>query len=199
MNTQTEDLAAPVRLDAWAEVGRSHPHESAALHVAGEALYTDDLPELQGTLHAALGLSAKAHAKIRAIDLDAVRAAPGVQLVLTAGDIPGVNDCGPILHDDPILADGLVQYVGQPIFVVVADSHDQARRAARLARVDYEELPAVLTPRAAREAESYVLPPLKLARGDFRAAFKSAPHHVEGRLTVGGQEQFYLEGQISYA
>ncbi|MGB7480100.1 MAG: xanthine dehydrogenase molybdopterin binding subunit [Burkholderiaceae bacterium] len=199
MNTQTEDLAAPVRLDAWAEVGRSHPHESAALHVAGEALYTDDLPELQGTLHAALGLSAKAHAKIRALDLDAVRAAPGVQLVLTAEDIPGVNDCGPILHDDPILAAGLVQYVGQPIFVVVADSHDQARRAARLARVDYEELPAVLTPRAAREAESYVLPPLKLARGDFRAAFKAAPHHVEGRLTVGGQEQFYLEGQISYA
>jgi len=199
MNTHTASPAAPARLDAWAEVGRPHPHESAALHVSGEALYTDDLPELHGTLHAALGLSAKAHANIRALDLEAVRAAPGVKLVLTARDIPGVNDCGPILHDDPILADGLVQYLGQPIFLVVADSHDQARRAARLARVEYEELPAILTPRAAREAESYVLPPLKLTRGDFRAAFKAAPHHVEGRLSVGGQEQFYLEGQISYA
>jgi xanthine dehydrogenase large subunit len=198
MNTPTEAMLTPAQ-QTWAEVGRPHPHESAALHVLGEARYTDDLPELQGTLHAALGLSQKAHAKIRAMDLDAVRNAPGVTLVLSAADIPGVNDCGPILHDDPILADGLVQYVGQPIFLVVADTHDHARRAVRAAKIDYEELPAILTPRAAREAESYVLPPMRLQRGDFRAAFKAAPHHVEGRLAVGGQEQFYLEGQISYA
>jgi xanthine dehydrogenase large subunit len=198
MNTPTEAALMPAQ-QTWAEVGRPHPHESAALHVLGEALYTDDLPELHGTLHAALGLSQKAHAKIRAMDLDAVRNAPGVTLVLSAADIPGVNDCGPILHDDPILADGLVQYVGQPIFLVVADTHDHARRAVRAAKIDYEELPAILTPRAAREAESYVLPPMRLQRGDFRAAFKAAPHHVEGRLAVGGQEQFYLEGQISYA
>jgi xanthine dehydrogenase large subunit len=198
MNTPTEAVLVPAQ-QTWTEVGRPHPHESAALHVLGEALYTDDLPELHGTLHAALGLSQKAHAKIRAMDLDAVRNAPGVTLVLSAADIPGVNDCGPILHDDPILADGLVQYVGQPIFLVVADTHDHARRAVRAAKIEYEELPAILTPRAAREAESYVLPPMRLQRGDFRAAFKAAPHHVEGRLAVGGQEQFYLEGQISYA
>jgi xanthine dehydrogenase large subunit len=106
-------------------------HESARLHVLGQADYTDDIAEVRGTLHAALGLSGKAHAKILAIDLDGVRASRGVVAVYTAQDIPGTNDCGPIIHDDPILADGLVQYVGQPVFIVVADSHDNARRAVR--------------------------------------------------------------------
>ena len=92
-----------------------NPHESAHLHVSGEAVYIDDIPELNGTLYAALGLSERAHARIRSMDLSHVHAAPGVVAVLTARDIPGRNDCGPIIHDDPILADGLVQYVGQPI------------------------------------------------------------------------------------
>jgi xanthine dehydrogenase large subunit len=96
------------------------PHESAHLHVSGEALYTDDIPELVGTLYCALGLSVKAHALIRSIDLAVVKSAPGVVAVLTADDIPGENDCGPIIHADPILADGLVQFVGQPMFAVVA-------------------------------------------------------------------------------
>ncbi|MDY0974134.1 xanthine dehydrogenase molybdopterin binding subunit [Massilia sp. CFBP9012] len=187
------------RVDAWAEVGRARKHESAELHVRGQATYTDDIAELAGTLHAALGLSARAHARVKGIDLSAVRASRGVVAVLTATDIPGLNDCGPIIHDDPILADGLVQYVGQPIFIVVADSHDNARRAARLAVVDYDDLPAILTPQAARAAESYVLPPMRLARGDAAQAFARAPHVVKGELYVGGQEQFYLEGQIAYA
>jgi xanthine dehydrogenase large subunit len=184
---------------AWTEVGRARPHESARLHVLGQADYTDDVGEVRGTLHAALGLSAKAHAHVRAMHLDAVRAARGVTAVLVAADIPGVNDCGPIVHDDPILADGLVQYVGQPLFVVVADTHDNARRAARLAVVDYDELPAILTPQAAHAARSYVLPPMHLARGDAQAAFERAPRRLRGTLHVGGQEQFYLEGQIAYA
>ncbi|TFW32461.1 xanthine dehydrogenase molybdopterin binding subunit [Massilia horti] len=184
---------------AWTAVGLSRPHESADLHVRGQATYTDDIAQVQGTLHAALGLSTKAHARITAIDLTAVRASRGVVAVFTAADIPGLNDCGPIIHDDPILADGLVQYVGQPVFIVVADTHDNARRAARLAQVSYEELPAILTPQAARAAQSYVLPPMRLARGDSQAAFERAPHRVKGELHVGGQEQFYLEGQIAYA
>ena len=187
------------RTDAWAEVGRARKHESAELHVRGQATYTDDIAELAGTLHAALGLSARAHARVHAIDLAKVAASRGVVAVLTARDIPGLNDCGPIIHDDPILADGLVQYVGQPLFIVVADSHDNARRAARLALVDYEDLPAILTPQAARAAASYVLPPMRLARGDAAQAFARAPHTVKGELHVGGQEQFYLEGQIAYA
>jgi len=192
------EMEIPVSND-WVEVGRARKHESAELHVRGQATYTDDIAELAGTLHAALGLSARAHARITAIDLDPVRAARGVVAVLLASDIPGLNDCGPIIHDDPILADGLVQYVGQPVFIVVADSHDNARRAARLARVEYEELPAILTPQAARAAGSYVLPPMRLARGDAADAFARAAHVVKGELSVGGQEQFYLEGQIAYA
>ncbi|MDN4053372.1 xanthine dehydrogenase molybdopterin binding subunit [Massilia sp. YIM B02763] len=184
---------------AWTQVGRSRPHESARLHVLGQADYTDDIAETRGTLHGALGLSAKAHSRILGIDLAAVKASRGVRAVYTARDIPGTNDCGPIIHDDPILADGLVQYVGQPLFIVVADSHQDARRAARLATVTYEELPAILTPQAARAAQSYVLPPMRLQRGDAQAAFERAPHRVKGELLVGGQEQFYLEGQIAYA
>lgn len=184
---------------AWTEVGRARPHESAVLHVLGQATYTDDIRETAGTLHAALGLSGRAHARIAAIDLEPVRASRGVVAVLTAADIPGLNDCGPIVHDDPILADGLVQYVGQPVFIVIADSHDNARRAARRAVVGYEDLPAVLTPQAARAAGSYVLPPMRLARGDAESAFAAAPCRVKGELSVGGQEQFYLEGQIAYA
>ena len=194
------DAGVPViKAAGWAGVGLSRVHESAALHVLGQATYTDDIAEVQGTLHAALGLSSKAHAKILSVDLAAVRASVGVVAVFTVRDIPGLNDCGPIIHDDPILADGVVMYVGQPIFIVVADTHDYARRAARLGQVAYEELPAILTPQAARAAQSYVLPPMRLTRGDYQSAFETAPHSVKGELYVGGQEQFYLEGQISYA
>jgi xanthine dehydrogenase large subunit len=184
---------------AWKAVGVARPHESAELHVLGQATYTDDIPELQGTLHAALGLSSKAHARIGAMDLAPVRNSPGVVAVYTAEDIVGTNDCGPIIHDDPILCAGEVQYVGQPIFIVVADTHDNARRAARRAVIDYDELPAIFTPQEAKAANSYVLPPMHLKRGDYQAAFEMAPHVVKGQLFVGGQEQFYLEGQIAYA
>jgi xanthine dehydrogenase large subunit len=194
------DAGAPaIEIAAWSGVGVARAHESAALHVLGQATYTDDIAEVRGTLHAALGLSSKPHARIAALDLAAVRASRGVTAVLTASSIPGANDCGPIIHDDPILADGLVQYVGQPIFIVVADTHDNARRAARLAQVSYEELPAILTPQAARAAQSYVLPPMLLSRGAAAAAFDGAPHKLRGELYVGGQEQFYLEGQVAYA
>lgn len=177
---------------------KNTPHESAHLHVAGEARYIDDIPEVAGTVHAALGLSEKAHARISAMDLMAVRQSPGVLAVLTADDIPGENNCGPIVHDDPILADGLVQYVGQPVFAVYAETYEQARRAARRADIQYEELPAVLTPEQAHEQASYVVAPMKLARGDARATLDNATHRVAGQLSVGGQEHFYLEGQISY-
>ncbi|NUU01237.1 xanthine dehydrogenase molybdopterin binding subunit [Herbaspirillum robiniae] len=201
MNKQTEEFMSKLTLPptGWAEVGKPHPHESAVLHVTGEATYTDDIVELQGTLHAALGLSQKAHAKIRSIDLAKVKASPGVVAVFTADDIPGENECGAIIHDDPVLADGLVQYVGQPIFIVIADSHDNARRGARQAVIDYEELDPILTPRAAHAAKSYVLPPMHLTRGTPAEAFAKAPHKLQGKFDVGGQEQFYLEGQISYA
>ena len=180
-------------------IGDALPHESAHLHVTGAATYVDDIVEPRGTLHAALGRSAKPHARIVALDLDAVRAAPGVVAVLTARGIPGINDCGPVVHDDPILADGVVQYVGQPIFAVAATSVKAARQAALRARVEYEELPAILTIDAALAAQSFVLPTERLARGDATAAIAGAAHRLSGHFSCGGQDHFYLEGQVSLA
>ena len=186
---------------AGARVGISRPHESAHLHVAGAAPYIDDLPELAGTLHAALGLSPVAHGTLHGINLALLRAQPGVVAVLTAADIPGPNDCGPIVNDDPILAQGTVRHVGQPVFAVVATSRETARRAAALAKqaLQITPLPAVLTALEAHARQDYVVPPMHLARGDAAAALASAPHRWQGSFSLGGQEQFYLEGQISYA
>ncbi|ASJ71106.1 xanthine dehydrogenase molybdopterin binding subunit [Granulosicoccus antarcticus] len=178
--------------------GLSTPHESAHLHVSGEATYIDDIPEVAGTVHAALGTSERAHARILSMDLQAVRDSAGVIAVLTAADIPGENDCGPIIHDDPVLADGLVQFIGQPVFAVFAETYEQARRAARKATIDYEELPAILTAEEAHRQQSYVVPPMRLARGNAQATITDAPHSLRGKMDVGGQEHFYLEGQISY-
>ncbi|WP_339938094.1 xanthine dehydrogenase molybdopterin binding subunit [Undibacterium luofuense] len=174
-------------------------HESAWAHVSGTAIYTDDIPELHGTLHAALGLSPYAHARVRHIDLSKVKASPGVIAVFTADDIPGENQCGPIIKDDPVLADGVLQYAGQPVFIVVAESHELARKAARLAIFDVEVLPASLNPREAAAQGQLVIPPMHLQRGDAETRLTSAPHRIQGQWQVGGQEQFYLEGQIAYA
>ncbi len=182
-------------------VGTSRPHESAHLHVSGAAPYTDDLPEPAGTLHAALGLSPLAHGRLVGIDLDRIRQQPGVVAVLTASDITGENNCGPLLHDDPILAGDELRYVGQPVFAVIARTRDHARRAAALARqvIQAEPLPAVLTARDAHAAGQYVLPPMHLTRGEPALHLAAAPHHLQGTWSLGGQEQFYLEGQISLA
>jgi xanthine dehydrogenase large subunit len=192
---------APARA---ALVGAPLPHESAHLHVAGAAPYTDDVPELTGTLHAALGLSPIAHGVIEAMDLSKVKNMPGVVAVLTAADIPGRNDCGALVQDDPILVGevgGTLRYVGQPVFVVVARTRDAARRAAALApqALQVRVLPAQLSHTAAHAAQEHVLPPVQLRRGDAAAAIQQAPHHTQAEWDVGGQEQFYLEGQISYA
>ena len=188
-----------------ARVGVSRVHESAHLHVAGEAAYIDDLPELAGTLHCALGLSPVAHGLLKGASLDRIRALPGVVMVLSAADIPGPNDCGSIIHDDPILAQGELRYLGQPVFAVIALTRDAARRAAARAKevLQIEPLPPLLTPQDAHARGQYVLAPMHLIRstreGGAPAAIAAAPHRLKGTFDVGGQEQFYLEGQISYA
>ena len=179
-------------------VGTSEPHESAHLHVSGEARYADDIPEPRGTLHAAIGMSSRAHARVRSLDLDPVRAAPGVVAVITAADVPGTNDIG-VRGDDPIFADGLVEFVGQSMFAVAATSVGAARRAARLAVVEYEDLEPILDIDSALAAGSFVLPTTTLTRGDAGAAIAAAPRRLQGRFRLGGQEQFYLEGQIAFA
>ena len=180
-------------------VGKALPHASALLHVAGTAAYTDDLPEPRDLLHLAVGMSQVAHARLLAADLDGVLASEGVVDVCTAGDIVGENNYGSIVKDDPVLADGLVQYVGQPVFVVAATTVDAARRAARRAAIDYEELEAILDPATAVEKRSFVLPSETLVRGDPDAALDGAPHRLRRRLSLGGQDQFYLEGHVAMA
>ena len=191
-----------------ARVGISRPHESAHLHVAGEATYIDDIPEVTGTLHCALGLSPVAAGRLTALSLDAIRAMPGVVDVIAAADIPGPNDCGSIIHDDPILCDGEIRYLGQPVFAVIAETRLQARRAAAKARdaLTIEAQTPVLTQQEAHAKGQYVLAPMHLLRSaaggdadEVARAIAQAPRRLTGTLTVGGQEQFYLEGQISYA
>ncbi|WP_120499189.1 xanthine dehydrogenase molybdopterin binding subunit [Roseovarius sp. EL26] len=176
-------------------------HDSAIKHVTGTADYTDDVVLPQGALHAYLGVSDVAHATLNSIDLSEVLAAPGVIGVLTAKDVPGVNDISPTgLHDEPVFPTDAIQFHGQPLFAVVAETREAARRAAELAKVDYEVLPHALDPIAAQNADyPHVTAPLKLERGDIDQAFEDAPNRIKGRMNVGGQDHMYLEGHIAFA
>ncbi len=191
------DVAAKADAKRDAAVGAALPHDSAHLHVTGRATYTDDLPEPHGLLHVAVGMSQHAHARINDIDLSPVHNVAGVVDVCTVDDIAGENNFGPMMHDDPILAEGLAQYAGQALFAVAAETVDAARRAARLANIDYEELETIVDPLSAVEKSSFVLPSETLQRGDANAALEKAPHRLQRRVSLGGQDQFYLEGQIA--
>ena len=180
-------------------VGQPVAHDSAVKHVTGTAVYVDDVPEPRDLLHAYVRLSEHAHARVTRLDVDAVASAPGVHAVLTAQDVPGVNDVGPAFPGDPIFADGLVEYAGQSLFAVVADSIALARAASERAVVEYAVLEPVLTIEAALERQSFVLPSQKMARGDAASALAQARHRLRGRIRMGGQDHFYLEGQIALA
>ncbi len=186
-------------MSAHRTMGQSHPHESAYAQVAGAAHYIDDLPEVKGTLYAAPILSPVAHGRINSIDTAPALAMSGVRAVVLAHDIPGDPVLAAFAHDEPIFAQDTVQHVGQVIGLVVAESVMQARRAARAVRPDITPLPAILTIAAALQAQSQVLPPVVVRRGTPEAALQGAPHRLSGQLEVGGQEHFYLEGQIAYA
>jgi xanthine dehydrogenase large subunit len=181
-------------------LGTPLPHDSAALHVTGQARYLDDIPLPAGALHLAFGMSTIAHGEITSLDLSAVSAATGVCGVWSAQDFPDMPDCSPSAHDEPLLATGQVHYLGQPVFLVAATSHLAARKAARLAKITYAERPAILTVEAALTANSrFEKGPVLWAKGDAAAALAQAAQIVEGEFEVGGQEHFYLEGQIAAA
>ena len=176
-------------------------HESAHLHVTGSATFTDDMPELAGTLYAALIMSPVAHGELigDGIDRDAILKEHGVVAVYTAKDIPGENNCGPIVHDDPFLAVGKVEFLGQAVAVVVAREMLYAREAAHKAKVLVKELPPILTIDEAMAAQSFVMPAKGITRGNASEAIAKAPRKVKGSTETGQQEQFYMEGQITYA
>ena len=176
-------------------------HESAHLHVTGSATFTDDMPELAGTLYAALIMSPVAHGELigDGIDREAILKEHGVVAVYTAKDIPGENNCGPIVHDDPFLAVGKVEFLGQAVAVVVAREMLYAREAAHKAKVLVKELPPILTIDEAMAAKSFVMPAKGITRGNATEAIAKAPRKVKGSTETGQQEQFYMEGQITYA
>jgi xanthine dehydrogenase large subunit len=180
-------------------VGTPLGHDSGAKHVSGEAVYVDDIPEPPGTLHIYIAMSERAHAAVKLLDVSKVGAAPGVAVVLTARDVPGVNDVSPVAGDDPMFADGVVEYRGQSLLAVAAETVAQARAAACLAVVRYEDKPVCLTIDAAMDAGLLLEPPLTIARGDAATAIAGAPRVLAGRIAMGGQEHFYLEGQVALA
>jgi xanthine dehydrogenase large subunit len=181
-------------------VAKPITHDSAELHVTGAARYIDDVALPANTAHLAFGLSTVAHADILSMDLSEVARAPGVLAVWTADDLPFANDVSPSAHDEPLLATGTVHYVGQPIFLVIAESHLQARKAARKGRIEYREKPAILTVDQALAASSrFEGGPVVWSKGDAASAIAAAPKVIEGSFTMGGQEHFYLEGQAALA
>ena len=188
--------AMPVTAPA---AGTTRMHESALAQVAGAVHYIDDLPEIRGTLFAAPILSTVAHGKLNRVDASAALTLSGVRGVVLSQDIPGDPMLAAFAGDEPVFAIDSVQHIGQVIGLVVADTVMQARRAARKVQLDITPLPAVLSVQEALAQKNYVLPPVTVRRGDAQGALARAPHRLTGTLEVGGQEHFYLEGQIAYA
>jgi xanthine dehydrogenase large subunit len=187
-------LETPLR-----HVYKAMPHDSGAKHVQGAAEYIDDIAEPVGTLHVAVGGSSVARGAIRGIDLAAVREAPGVVAVITAGDVPGQNDISPANADEPVFAETHVIFHSQPVFAVVATSRDAARRAVLRARIDIAAEPPNVTAEQGKASGERVLPDYAFVNGDVGKALGAAPYRSSGTLQIGGQEHFYLEGQVALA
>ena len=175
------------------------PHDAAALHVSGSAQYTDDIPTPENTLHLVFGLSEIAHGRIVKTDLTDVKSASGVSCVLMAKDIPGKNDISPSPFPEPLLSDGTLNYIGQPIFICAATSHLLARRAAKLAKIEYKKKKAIITIEEAIKAKSLLEKPVVYNKGDPENTISNSEFNLNGTINIGGQEHFYLEGQAALA
>jgi xanthine dehydrogenase large subunit len=194
--TQAE-LAELFRADITTGVGKSVKHESADKHVSGEAVYVDDRLEFPNQLHVYARMSDRAHARIVSIDTAPCYAIPGVAIAITSKDVPGQLDIGPVVAGDPLLADGKVEYVGQVVIAVGADSLETARKAAMAAIIEYEDLEPVLDVVDALRKKHFVLDSHQHKIGNSSAELATAPRRLQGSLHIGGQEHFYLETQIS--
>jgi xanthine dehydrogenase large subunit len=192
-----EELAALFTQDLVTGVGRSVKHDSAPKHVTGEAVYVDDRLEFPNQLHVYARMSDRAHARIISIDTSPCYSVPGVAIAITAKDVPGQLDIGAVLPGDPLLADDKVEYVGQPVIAVAADSLETARKAAMAAIIEYEDLEPVIDVVDALRKKHFVLDSHTHKRGDSAGALTTAPRRLQGSLHIGGQEHFYLETQVS--
>ena len=192
-----DEMLAEAKKDLTSGVGRSVKHESAAKQVAGEAVYVDDRLEFPNQLHVYARLSDRAHARITKVDTTPCYDFPGVAIAITAKDVPGQLDIGAIMPGDPLLADDVVEFYGQPVIAVAANDHETARKAAMAAVIEYEDLTPILDVEEALEKENYISEPHTHKRGDSAEALAAAPHKVNGSVHIGGQEHFYLETQIS--
>ncbi len=172
-------------------------HESAIKHVTGEAIYVDDMPISDQLLFGRVVYSLFAHAKIKSFDLTKAKKAQGVHAVLCYKDIPGHNQMGPVVKDELCLAVDEVNFVGQAIFLIAAETVEQARTAENLIKIEYEPLYAILTIEQAIEKNSLLGPPRTMQRGDAEVALISAAHVLKGELRTGAQEHWYLETQIA--
>ncbi|WP_322978187.1 xanthine dehydrogenase molybdopterin binding subunit [Pseudomonas sp. C11] len=192
-----EELADLFRAGMTSGVGRSIKHESADKHVSGEAIYVDDRLEFPNQLHVYARQSDRAHARILRIDTGPCYAFPGVAIAITKDDVPGQLDIGAVFAGDPLLADGKVEYVGQVVLAVAADSLETARKAAMAAIIEYEDLEPVLDVVEALRKQHFVLASHTHRIGDSARQLAGAKHRLQGTLHIGGQEHFYLETQIS--
>ena len=192
-----EEIAALFTQDLVTGVGRSVKHDSAPKHVSGEAVYVDDRLEFPNQLHVYARMSERAHARIVRIDTSPCYQIPGVAIAITKDDVPGQLDIGPVVAGDPLLADGKVEFIGQPVIAVAADSLETARKAAMAAIIEYEDLEPVLDVVEALHKKHFVLDSHTHKRGDSATALASAPRRLQGSLHIGGQEHFYLETQVS--
>ncbi len=171
----------------------------AKSHVRGESVYLDDIPLLRGTLFACVFDSPGAHGKINALNTDSALEADGVFRIITANDLIGENQIGGIIPDEPLLADGEVHFQGMPIAIVLADSEENARTAAKRITVEIEELPVITDARAAQANGNLIGDPKRFKLGDSERAFSECEHVFEGRADVNGQEHLYIETQGAYA
>ncbi len=192
-----EEIAALFTADLGTGVGKSVKHDSAPKHVSGEAVYVDDRLEFPNQLHIYARMSERAHARIVRIDTAPCYEVPGVAIAITAQDVPGQLDIGAVMPGDPLLADGKVEFIGQPVIAVAADSLETARKAAMAAIIEYEDLEPVLDVVEALHKKHFVLDSHTHKRGDSATALASAPRRLTGSLHIGGQEHFYLETQVS--
>jgi xanthine dehydrogenase large subunit len=171
------------------------PHDSAIKHVSGESIYIDDMQINAQLLIGRVVYSSHAHAKIKSLDFSKAKQLAGVHDVLCSKDIPGANQMGPVIHDEPCLAEDVVVCVGQAIVLIAAESDEIAIAAEKLITIEYEPLEAILDLKTAIEKNTLLGPVRTMQRGDADVALKTAQHILKGEVETGAQEHWYLETQ----